>query len=146
MDKLASISIFTDGGSRGNPGEAALGAYVEDAEGNEIIGIGKILGITTNNVAEYSAIVEGLSWVLENKSKMPKLTRVNFFMDSNLAAQQLNGFYKIKNPGLLPLFFEAKKLETQIDIPIYYTHIPREQNKKADRLVNLALDNKKNLP
>ncbi len=141
MDKLASINIFTDGGSRGNPGQAALGTYVETDDGHELVSIGKTLGITTNNIAEYSAIVEGLNWVKDNIKKMPKLEKVNFYMDSNLAVQQLNGFYKIKNPGLRILFFEAKKLESEINLPIYYTHIPRERNKIADKLVNMALDN-----
>ncbi len=62
-------------------------------------------------------------------------------MDSNLAAMQLNGLYRIKNPGLRVLLFEAREKESQIKIPITYKHIPREQNKKADRLVNIALDN-----
>jgi ribonuclease HI len=140
MYNLASINIFTDGGSRGNPGESALGTYIETEDGQEIISIGKRLGITTNNIAEYSAIREGLSWVFENLSDFENLQRVNFYMDSNLAVQQLNGIFKIKNPGLREIFFEIKGLENQIKIPIYYTHIPREKNKKADRLVNLALD------
>lgn len=142
MNKTRLISIYTDGGSRGNPGEAALGTYIEDETGNELASIGKTLGIATNNVAEYSAIIEGLSWVLLNESRMPNLARVNFFMDSNLAASQLNGLFKVKNPGIRELVFKARQLESMIKIPIYYKHIPREQNKKADRLVNMALDNK----
>ena len=140
MYNLASINIFTDGGSRGNPGESALGTYIESVDGKEIISIGKRLGITTNNVAEYSAIREGLSWVYEHLAEFEGLVKINFYMDSNLAVNQLNGLYKIKNPGLREIFFEIKGLENQIKIPIYYTHIPREKNKKADRLVNLALD------
>ena len=140
MYNLASINIFTDGGSRGNPGESALGTYIETEDGQEIISIGKRLGITTNNIAEYSAIREGLTWVFDNLSEFENLQRINFYMDSNLAVQQLNGIFKIKNPGLREIFFEIKGLENQIKIPIYYTYIPREKNKKADRLVNLALD------
>lgn len=142
MYNLASITIYTDGGSRGNPGPAALGTYIESEDGTEIKSIGKNLGITTNNIAEYSAIKEGLDWIFANLSDMPNLSRINFFMDSQLAASQLNGLYKIKNAGLRVIFFEIKKLETQIKIPISYNHIPREKNKKADRLVNLALDTK----
>jgi len=141
MYNLASINIFTDGGSRGNPGESALGAYIETPDHKEIVSIGKRLGITTNNVAEYSAIREGLAWVWEHFGEFESLTRINFYMDSNLAVQQLNGVYKIKNAVLREIFFDIKGYENQIKIPIYYTHIPREQNKKADRLVNLALDN-----
>ena len=114
MDNTVFINVYTDGGSRGNPGEAALGTYIEGDKGQELVSIGKTLGVTTNNVAEYSAIVEGLNWVLANKNKMPRLTRINFLMDSNLAASQLNGLYKIKNPRLRELVFEAKQLEIQI--------------------------------
>jgi ribonuclease HI len=142
MYNLASIRIFTDGGSRGNPGPSALGTYIEGEDGKEIASIGRTLGITTNNVAEYSAIREGMLWIMDNLSQMPSLVKINFFMDSNLAASQLNGFYRIKNPGLREIYFEIKTLESQIKIPITYQHIPREENKKADRLVNLALDNK----
>ena len=66
MYNLASINVFTDGGSRGNPGQASLGVYIESDEGMEIKSIGKRLGIATNNVAEYSAIKEALSWILDN--------------------------------------------------------------------------------
>lgn len=141
MYNLASINIYTDGGSRGNPGPSALGTYIESDDKTELASIGRRIGVTTNNIAEYSAIKEGLDWVLEKLNEMPDLKKINFYMDSNLAASQLNGLYKIKNAGLRVIYFEIKSLEAQIKIPIYYTHIPREQNKKADRLVNLALDN-----
>lgn len=142
MYNLASINIYTDGGSRGNPGQASLGVYIESEDGMEIKSIGKTLGIATNNIAEYSAIKEALSWIFKNKKEFEKLKRINFFMDSNLAVSQLNGIYKIKNSNIRNIFFEIKGLENQINIPIYYTHIPREKNKKADSLVNLALDGK----
>lgn len=142
MDKTKQLNIYTDGGSRGNPGPAALGVYIENDQGVTLDEIGKVIGINTNNVAEYGAIVEGLSWVLSHKHEMPNLQKIHFYMDSLLASSQLNGLYKIKNPNLRILFFEAKQKETEIDVPISYSHIPREQNKKADRMVNLALDNK----
>ena len=142
MDQANTLNIYTDGGSRGNPGPCALGVYIENDQGLFLDQISKTLGINTNNFAEYSAIVEGLSWVLSHKEQMPGLFRVNFFMDSNLAASQLNGLYKIKSAKLRELFFSAKEKEAQLKIPVYYSHIPREQNKKADRLVNIALDNK----
>lgn len=140
MYNLASINVFTDGGSRGNPGESALGIYIENENKEELVSIGKTLGITTNNIAEYSAIRKAHEWILENLSEMPGLTRINFFMDSNLAVSQLNGVYRIKNAGLREIFFEIKSFESQIKIPIYYKHIPREENKKADKMVNMALD------
>jgi ribonuclease HI len=142
MYNTASINVFTDGGSRGNPGEASLGIYIETIEGKEIKSIGKRLGIATNNVAEYSAIKEALFWIFKNLELFNNLKSINFYMDSNLAVSQLNGIYKIKNSNLRIIFFEIKSLEAQIKIPIYYTHVPREKNKKADRLVNLALDNR----
>ncbi len=141
MENTLAIRIYTDGGSRGNPGPAATGTHIEDQDKKILAEIGKTIGITTNNVAEYKAIIEGLSWVLENKNNLINLKKIDFFMDSNLAAMQLNGIYKIKNPGLRILLFKARELEAQIKLPITYTHIPREENKKADRLVNIALDN-----
>src|SRR3990167_7335070 len=111
MENAVFLNIFTDGGSRGNPGQAALGVYIEDNSTQPLAEISKALGIATNNVAEYKAILEGLSWVVENKSKMPKLKAVNFFMDSNLASSQLNGVYKIKNANLRELLFKARQME-----------------------------------
>lgn len=140
MYNLASINVYTDGGSRGNPGQSSLGVYIESEDGKEIKSIGKRLGITTNNIAEYSAIKEALSWILDNLKEFENLKKINFYMDSNLAVSQLNGIYKIKNANLREIFFEIKTLESEIGKPIMYTHIPREKNKKADRLVNLALD------
>lgn len=144
MDQTKILNIYTDGGSRGNPGPAALGVYIENNKGGVLVEIGETLGITTNNIAEYSAITAGLSWVIQNKNKMPYLSKINFFVDSQLATQQLNGIYKVKNPKLRELIFLIKQKEAEINLPIYYSHIPREQNKKADRLVNVALDNKTN--
>lgn len=146
MDQIRIINIYTDGGSRGNPGPSALGVYIESGDGGTLDQIGKTLGINTNNFAEYSAILEGLDWVLNHRSQMPELSKINFFMDSNLAASQLNGIYRVKNSKLRDLLFSAKQKEAEIGIPIHYSHIPREQNKKADKMVNMALDNKIILP
>jgi ribonuclease HI len=135
------INVYVDGGSRGNPGPAALGVYIEDENGNEVAKLGQRLGIATNNIAEYSAIVAALNWISEN-SKSLGLTEVQFFMDSNLAYSQISGLYKIKNANLRELLFLVRQKEAEIDLPILYKHVPREQNKKADKMVNLALDNK----
>lgn len=134
------INIFTDGGARGNPGPSALGVFIEDERGNEIISIGKTLGINTNNYAEYSAIEESLKFVKKNLNNFPSLKKINMYMDSNLAASQLNGLFKIKNSTIREFVLEIKSLENEIKIPISYTHIPRERNKKADAMVNKALD------
>ncbi len=133
------ISIYTDGGSRGNPGPAAIGVYIED-KNKTLAKIGKIIGVATNNVAEYKAVLEALSWVLENREKI-KNSQINFFMDSQLIYSQIIGVYKIKNENLRTILFEIRKKEAQIDSTINYNYIPREKNKKADTLVNMALDN-----
>lgn len=145
MDNIITLKIYTDGGSRGNPGDAALGVYIENQTGDNIKKIGKTLGVATNNVAEYSAIREALGWVKKNLNSMPNLIKIDMFMDSQLAASQLNGIYKIKNAKLREILFEIKKYENEITLPITYTHIPREQNKNADAMVNLALDNNKDV-
>jgi ribonuclease HI len=138
---MSKITIFTDGGSRGNPGPAALGVFIEDEEKRELARIGKTLGDTTNNVAEYSAIVEGFNWALANKDRL-NIQSINFFMDSQLACSQLTGLFKVKNPRIREFVFEIRQKEAELKIPIYYAHIPREENSKADSMVNFALDNK----
>src|SRR5438034_9744436 len=97
------IKVFTDGGSRGNPGPSALGVYITDIEGKKMHGFGRTLGITTNNVAEYTAILDALQWLIENKAKMGENISVRFFMDSRLAVMQLTGKFRIKNENLLKL-------------------------------------------
>jgi ribonuclease HI len=140
---MSKIIIFTDGGSRGNPGPAALGVSIQNSEGKVLANIGKTLGITTNNVAEYSAIVEGFNWLLDNKEKLG-IGAVDFYMDSQLACSQLNGLYKVKNPAIRDFVFIIHQKEAELNMPISYTHVPREQNKKADAMVNQALDNELN--
>lgn len=138
---MARISIFTDGGARGNPGPAALGVYIEDEGGKELTKIGKKLGDQTNNFAEYSAIEEGLLWAIRNKVEF-NITEINFYMDSQLAYSQLTGLYKVKNSAIRDFVFKIRQIEQEIGIPIFYNHVPREKNKKADLMVNLALDNR----
>ena len=135
------ISVHTDGGSRGNPGPAAIGIVLEIHGAKKHIG--KFLGVTTNNVAEYSAIVEAFNWLVANKQRL-NIESVNFKMDSQLAYSQLNGLYKIKNPVIRDFVFEIHKKEAELNFPISYAHIPREQNKQADFMVNQALDNQAN--
>lgn len=137
---MSKISIYTDGGSRGNPGPAALGVYIEDGNHSELAKIGKKIGETTNNVAEYSAITEGFSWLLANKDKI-KIEEAHFYMDSLLAYSQITGLYKVKNDRIRDFIFKIRQKEAQLGIPVYYNHVPREKNKKADLMVNLALDN-----
>lgn len=135
MKKDVDLIIYSDGGSRGNPGNSAYGFVVYDNK-NIIYKTGKKIGVATNNVAEYCGVIFALEWVLENyKSKKIK---IYFFLDSQLVVSQLKGIYKIKNENIKKLVDKVKDL-TQ-DISITYTLIPREKNKEADELVNLALD------
>ena len=139
---MKNLTIFTDGGARGNPGPAAIGVFIKKEE-EEITRIGLRIGETTNNVAEYTSIIKAYEYCLENKKILDGVSQINFFMDSELAVRQLNGIYKMKNPKLRELLFEIKKYEQKFSaIKTYYMHIPRELNKIADSLVNLALDNK----
>jgi ribonuclease HI len=100
--------------------------------------VGKNIGIQTNNVAEYSAILEALKHVHETISPNPSTIR--FFMDSKLCAEQLSGKWKIKNENLRGFHYEIKKMEAKLAAKITYSHVPREQNKEADKMVNMALD------
>ncbi len=134
------IKIYTDGGSRGNPGPAALGVHIT-RDNAPWISFGKTLGITTNNMAEYSAAVAALSWILEHKENLSSGEEIFFYADSQLLISQITGVYKIKSEHLRQLLGSIHKLEAAIDHPIHYRHIPREQNKLADKQVNLALDN-----
>jgi ribonuclease HI len=134
------IHVFTDGGSRGNPGEAASGVYITE-DGQELASFGIRLGITTNNVAEYTAVIEAFNWLLTHREKISNSSGISFFMDSKLVASQLSGLFKVKHPNMQPLFLSVKQKEKQLGLRITYTHIPREENKMADRMVNAALDN-----
>ncbi len=136
MNKTSFI-IFGDGGSRGNPGEAAYGFAVFDENQISVYKEGKRLGIATNNFAEYMAVVSALEWVLKN---FPTTERIHFKLDSLLIASQMAGKFKIKHPSMKELYMKAKKLEQQLSAQITYSQIPRAQNKVADSLVNAALD------
>ena len=135
------VNVFTDGGSRGNPGPSAVGVYVEDYDGKELVSIGKKIGIATNNVAEYSAIIEAFEWLCVSKDKLGNNTKIFFYLDSELAYSQLSGLYKIKNAAIRELVLKIRQKEAELNMSVIYSHIPREKNKKADLLVNLALDN-----
>lgn len=128
------LNVYCDGGARGNPGPAAYGFVIKDED--KVIKKGnRYIGVATNNVAEYTAIIEALSWLKENK----KGKDLHFFLDSQLAASQLNGLYKVKNAKIRELVVKIRELENEFT-QIVYEHIPRAQNKEADNLVNQALD------
>lgn len=126
--------VFCDGGSRGNPGHAAYGFVIY--QDGHILKEGKgYIGIATNNVAEYTAIIKALSW-LKNSCKGAAL---RFSLDSQLVVSQLSGIYKVKNSNIRNLVFQIRSLENNFH-SVSYHFIPREQNAAADSLVNRALD------
>lgn len=135
-----SINVFTDGGARGNPGPSAVGVYIENSENKEIAAFGKTIGTATNNVAEYKAVIEALDWIIENKKNLSDNIKIHFFLDSKLICSQIIGIFKVKNADLRNLLFDVREREAQVGFPIYYKHIPREKNAKADEQVNKALD------
>lgn len=138
--RAKSVVIYCDGGARGNPGPAAAAFIVFDRA--KIVHKGsKYLGITTNNVAEYRAVILALNYLLENVKTL-KNKRAFVFVDSELVARQLTAQYKIKSLKLKPLFAEIKDLEEKIDREIIYKLVPRSKNRLADFLVNTQLDKK----
>src|SRR3989304_9775320 len=128
------IEAFCDGGARGNPGPAAFG-YGIKKDGQIVKSGNGYIGIATNNVAEYTAVIEALTWL---ESSYPKVN-LTFYLDSELVVSQLSGIYKVKNSNIRDLVFKIRTLESNFG-QVNYKHIPREKNKQADRLVNLALD------
>lgn len=135
--------IYTDGGSRGNPGPAGIGAVIVDEKGKILKEYYNFLGVKTNNEAEYEAVIFGLKKIkaLLGKEKI-KNTEIEFRLDSQLIARQLNGQYKIEEERLFPLFIKIWNLKMGFG-QIIFTEIPREKNKEADRLANKAMDENK---
>jgi len=122
-----------DGGSRGNPGPAGYGVRVEQPDGT-VIEIKKFLGTCTNNVAEYSGLLAALRWAAEHG-----VSQLRVRSDSELLVKQMRGEYRVKNPGLQPLYEEARALARTIG-RVTFEHVRRELNKDADRLANDAMD------
>ena len=133
-----NLIIYTDGGARGNPGPAAIGVYVVDSDGKEILRKSKQIGEATNNIAEYRAVIEALEWIKKNFQSTSKVSDLNFqfYLDSSLVVNQLNGIFKVKQSHLRDLLLQVRKLEQEIGGKILYNFIPREKNKIADSLVN----------
>jgi ribonuclease HI len=132
-------TIFTDGGSRGNPGPAGY-AYVIKPPGQPDIEVKCYLGKTTNNIAEYTGMLKALEHARQLGAK--KLV-VN--SDSELMVKQMNGIYRVKNEGLLPLYTKASQLRKQFD-NVTFKHVYRDQNAHADALCNEAMDDRSPLP
>ena len=126
--------LSTDGGSRGNPGPAAYGYVLEAEDGTVLDARGETIGIATNNVAEYRALIAGLEKALELA-----VSEVEVVSDSELLVKQMRGEYRVKNEALRDLVVQATRLARQIG-QVTYTAVRREHNELADRLVNEALD------
>ena len=130
-----TLHLFTDGGSRGNPGEAAIAFILEDPNSGTVIEEkAKTIGIETNNVAEYQALIEGLRAA---KRYLPN--RLICHLDSELVVRQLNGEYQVKMPSLKVYVDEVRAFIAELP-DVVFMHIPREDNYRADKLVNQALD------
>ena len=130
------LIVNTDGLSKGNPGPAAIGATLKDSHGKLVASISQVIGITTNNVAEYQALIATLEKALKLGAK-----EIEVRSDSELMIRQLGGRYKIKSAALAPLYQKAARLLGQFEA-VKITHIPRELNAEADKLANQAIKQK----
>lgn len=126
--------LWTDGAARGNPGPAGIGAILKSASGEVLFTGSEYLGHTTNNVAEYRAVLLGLRGALELGVR-----RIEVRADSELLIKQLKGQYRVRSPGLRPLYEEAKRLLARFE-SVRLTHVRRELNGEADRLANQGID------
>ncbi len=135
-DINTTYTVYTDGGSRGNPGPSASAYVLYDQKNNVVETGGEYIGITTNNQAEYTAVLLALKAATRHADRGDSL---HFYIDSLLVVNQLNGVYKIKNRELWPLNQEVRTLMTSFG-SVHFTHIPREQNTAADTQVNQILD------
>lgn len=133
------LIIYTDGASRGNPGNASYGFTIADEKGKLLYEEGRCIGVATNNVAEYTAVLEALKQVKKRFVQMSP--DIDFYMDSKLAVEQLSGRFKIKSPHLKLIIEQIRILIFEMG-SVFFVHVPREKNKEADRLANLALDSR----
>ena len=132
--KNKKIEIYVDGGSRGNPGPSGAGVVILGSGGKRLKEISKYIGETTNNIAEYNALLYGLEEAL-----MLRIDEIVVNLDSELVARQLTGDYRVKDPGLKPLFERAMNMLKSFK-SFEIRHIEREENKEADKLVNRAIN------
>jgi ribonuclease H / adenosylcobalamin/alpha-ribazole phosphatase len=133
--------LYADGGARGNPGPAGAGAVAFDAIGKRVAEVSDYLGVATNNVAEYEAIIRGLKALLaEFGEEHFKTADVLVRMDSKLVIEQMKGAYRVKHPNLIPRHLEARNLIARSFGKVAFEHVPRERNKDADEMANRAMD------
>jgi ribonuclease HI len=130
-----TLHAFTDGASRGNPGESGIGIRLTDAEGRELMAVGRFIGRATNNAAEYTALLT----CLEIAAGFP-CDRLIVHSDSELLVRQMTGIYKVKNPRLRSCVHRVQERIAQSPFRVEFRHIPREENRLADELANKALN------
>jgi len=138
------LKVFTDGGSKGNPGPSSIGG-VGYIDGKKIFDFKKSIGIATNNDAEYQALIEALEKIrstnieIRNNSQnlnFKSVKQIQFFSDSRLMVNQVKGLFKVKNGRIKEYILIIRGLEQEINLPITYQYVPREENVEADKLVN----------
>jgi ribonuclease HI len=137
---MYDLTIYTDGGARGNPGPAAIGVVILDTEGRTLKEFGEYTGETTNNVAEYEAVVRALLACKKMFGESLREKTIEVRLDSELVVRQLQGLYRVKEPGLKEQFAKVATLRLEVAPNITFIHVPREKNMRADKLVNQALD------
>jgi ribonuclease HI len=128
------IVAYIDGGARGNPGPAGYGVRIEAPGGTVLAELHGGIGVATNNVAEYNGLLAALQWAVDHGQP-----RLRIRADSELLVKQMRGEYKVKNPGLKPLYVRARLLVMSLD-EVVFEHVRRELNEEADRLSNLGMD------
>jgi len=131
---MAQVILYTDGAARGNPGPAAIGILLTDARGNILQAFGETIGKTTNNEAEYRALLRGLE-----RAAAHHADEIEIRTDSELLARQLSGAYRVKAANLKPLHAQTQRALARF-ARVSIRHIPRAQNRRADALANAALD------
>ena len=131
---MKKLTIYTDGGARGNPGPGGIGGVIYDANKKKLAEISEHIGHATNNQAEYKAVIAAMK-----KAKELGGQELEFYLDSELIVKQLKREYKVKNPDLAPLFLQIYNLEIGFK-KVNFHHVPRERNKEADALANKAMD------
>ena len=134
MNQPGGIVAYIDGGARGNPGPAGFGVRIEGPDGELIHEFAGAIGVATNNVAEYRGLIAALEWARANDHRV-----VHIRSDSLLLVQQMNGNYKVKHPGLQPLYARARLLAIEIG-RVTFEHVGRALNAHADKLANQAMD------
>ena len=137
---MQTIIVYTDGGARGNPGHAGIGAVITDGEGKVLKEISAYIGEATNNAAEYEALIRVLGELKKMFGVRLRTTRVEVRMDSELCVRQLTGVYRVKEPGLKEQFARVARARLEDAPHMIFTHVRREQNQRADELVNEAID------